>query len=97
MTNMACLIERESLEENSIINTERVTSLPFSAIMENFKMKLLNINDLSAFLNVKKSTIYDWTHRDVIPYVKLGSLLRFKFDEIESWLKKNSHHSQNRP
>ncbi len=33
VTNMACLIERESILIFSIINTERVTSLPFSVII----------------------------------------------------------------
>ena len=51
-------------------------------------MKLMDINQLAEMLNVKKKTIYDWVHKDLIPYVKLGRLLRFDPNDIEQWIKK---------
>jgi len=54
-------------------------------------MKLLDISQLSETINIKKKTIYDWTHKGLIPYVKLGRLLRFDLNDIERWIKRNSH------
>ena len=54
-------------------------------------MKLLDISQLSEIINIKKKTIYDWTHKGLIPYVKVGRLLRFDLNDIERWLKRNSH------
>ena len=50
-------------------------------------MKLLNIQQLSEAMNVKKKTIYDWTHKGHIPYIKMGRLLRFDSADIEKWVK----------
>ena len=53
-------------------------------------MKLLNVDQLSDILNVNKKTIYDWTHKGLIPYIKLGHLLRFDPEAIAKWVKGNS-------
>ena len=53
--------------------------------------KLLNIEGLSQLLNVKKSTIYDWVHKDLIPHYKLNRLVRFREEEIIEWLKTQRH------
>lgn len=50
-------------------------------------MKLMNITQLSEVINVKKKTIYDWTHKGLIPYIKIGRLVRFDINDIEKWLK----------
>lgn len=49
-------------------------------------MKLIDINQLSEIIAIKKKTIYDWTHKGLIPYKKLGRLLRFDLSTIERWL-----------
>ena len=54
-------------------------------------MKFLNVNELSNILNIKVKTIYDWTHKGLIPYIKLGHLVRFDPDVISKWIKCNSH------
>ena len=54
-------------------------------------MKLLDISQLSETINIKKKTIYDWTHKGLIPYVKVGRLLRFDLNDIERWLKSKKH------
>lgn len=48
--------------------------------------RLVTIDQLAAYLNVKKSWIYDRTYRDQIPVFRLGKLLRFDLDAIEAWL-----------
>jgi len=49
--------------------------------------KLLTIDDLARILNVKKSTIYQWVHMRLIPYIKVGRFVRFREKDIQRWLK----------
>lgn len=48
--------------------------------------KLLTAKQVSELLEVKTSTVYDWVYRKIIPYVKLGRLIRFKKPEIFHWV-----------
>ncbi|MGB3342171.1 MAG: helix-turn-helix domain-containing protein [bacterium] len=59
-------------------------------------MKLMTIEQLSELISVKKKTIYDWTHKGLIPYIKLGRLLRFDAGKIEKWIKNNEYTEINR-
>lgn len=43
--------------------------------------------DICTALGIKMSTLYSWTSQDLIPYVKVNGLLRFRADMIEPWLK----------
>ena len=52
--------------------------------------KLLTLQEVSVLLEVKPSTIYQWTHQGFIPHVKLGRLLRFKEADIVNWIEKRS-------
>ena len=46
----------------------------------------LDIAALAERLQIKRSTLYAWAEQGSIPHLKLGRLLRFDPDEIESWL-----------
>ena len=48
--------------------------------------KLLTIEQVADFLQVKQSTIYAWIHQQYIPYVKVGRLVRFQKSRVEKWL-----------
>ena len=50
-------------------------------------MKLIDVTQLAEMLGVKPKTIYDWSHKGLIPCVKLGRLLRFDPDDIERLVK----------
>jgi len=50
--------------------------------------KLLPPEQLSELLQVKLSTVYKWAHYKYVPVVKLGSLIRFKKNKIEYWVKR---------
>jgi excisionase family DNA binding protein len=52
--------------------------------------KLLDIDELSELINVKKSSIFDLVYRKKIPYVKVGNRLRFRIDLIEAWLQQKT-------
>jgi len=48
--------------------------------------KLLTARQVSDLLEVKVDTVYDWVSRGLIPYVKLGRLVRFKKQELFRWV-----------
>lgn len=56
--------------------------------------KLLNIDELSIYIGIKKSTIYQWVREGRIPVIKLGRL-RFSIERIEQWIKERSIEPRN--
>ena len=52
--------------------------------------RLRSIKDLCLLLGIPKKTVYKWTsdRHSGIPYYKVGRHLRFRFSEIDSWLRK---------
>lgn len=52
--------------------------------------KLLDVSDLANILKLKKPTIYKLISSRRIPFIKIGSRVFFKPDEIETWIKENS-------
>jgi len=56
---------------------------------ESGMVKVLSPKQVSSMLEVKISTIYQWTHQRFIPHIKIGRFVRFKEDEIEKWLAEN--------
>ncbi len=46
----------------------------------------LTVKELSEIFKFKKSTVYLWVERGVIPHYKIGRLVRFKSEEVEEWL-----------
>lgn len=50
--------------------------------------RLLTIDDLAEWLQVKPRTIYQWVHEGYIPVIKLGALVRFDRASILEWVKK---------
>jgi excisionase family DNA binding protein len=49
-------------------------------------MALLDIKDVSAWLNLKPSTLYLWVAMGKIPALKIHGVIRFRRDDIETWL-----------
>jgi len=49
--------------------------------------KLLAPEDICKALGIEKSTLYAWTSRGLIPFIKVNGLLRFKESELLRWLK----------
>jgi excisionase family DNA binding protein len=52
--------------------------------------KLLTIEELSSLLGVEVSTLYIWTHRKTIPFIKLGKFIRFEEAAIQTWLQQKT-------
>ena len=51
--------------------------------------RLLTAKQVSELIEVRPSTVYQWVHVGLIPYVKLGKCVRFKKDELFRWIDKN--------
>lgn len=58
--------------------------------------KLLGIEEIAGILGVEVSTVYNWTHRKAIPFIKIGKLVRFRRREIEIWLEEKCIHPKQR-
>ena len=50
-------------------------------------MKIVTIKEVSEFLNVKLSTVYQWAELGQIPCMKLNGCLRFDMEDIMNWIK----------
>jgi excisionase family DNA binding protein len=48
--------------------------------------ELLTPEDVCRLLKIKRSYLYDLTHRNRIPHLKLGRHLRFRRSDLEAWL-----------
>ncbi len=46
--------------------------------------KLLTPEEVCQRYSIKKNTLYQWTSKNIIPYLKRGGL-RFKENELEQW------------
>ncbi|MGL4982912.1 MAG: PTS sugar transporter subunit IIA [Treponemataceae bacterium] len=47
---------------------------------------ILTIEEVARYLRVSERTIYDWSQKGEIPAGKIGTIWRFKKDEIENWV-----------
>ena len=48
--------------------------------------EILTIDEASKFLNLAKQTIYGFTSKNLIPFIKRGKKLYFKKDDLDNWL-----------
>lgn len=49
----------------------------------------MTAKQVSELIEVKPSTVYQWVHLGLIPYVKLGKCVRFKKVDLFRWIDKN--------
>jgi excisionase family DNA binding protein len=47
--------------------------------------EFVNIDDVSKYLGIKRSTLYQKVERREIPFYRFGRLIRFKKADIELW------------
>ena len=47
---------------------------------------MLTIKELSAWLNIKSSTLYLWVSQNKIPCRRIHGLIRFEPEAIQAWL-----------
>lgn len=47
----------------------------------------LSVDELAAYLGIKRDTVYKWITRRSMPAHKVGRLWKFRREEIDSWVK----------
>jgi excisionase family DNA binding protein len=50
--------------------------------------RFIGIGECAEYLDVKRSTLYKWTHERKIPHLKFGKRVKFDLQELEGWIKK---------
>lgn len=53
--------------------------------------EILTLDELCAWLKLKKDYVYHLTCQQAIPHLKIGRQLRFRRSEIEDWLTTRAH------
>ncbi len=56
--------------------------------------KLLTVEEIAEYLQVKPSTIYQWTHQGFIPHVKLGNRVRFRLSMVDRWVERRENNGR---
>jgi excisionase family DNA binding protein len=51
--------------------------------------RLLTITDLCQRYIISKWTVYQWTAKGEIPFLRIGGQLRFRIKDLEGWEGKN--------
>lgn len=46
----------------------------------------LSVDDVAAYLGVRRETIYKWIERKQMPAKKVGRLWKFKKDQLDEWI-----------
>lgn len=47
----------------------------------------LSVDEIAGYLGIKRDTVYKWIERKRMPAHKVGSLWKFKRDEIDEWVR----------
>jgi excisionase family DNA binding protein len=47
----------------------------------------LSVEEIAGYLGIKRDTVYKWIERKNMPAHKVGSLWKFKRDEIDTWVR----------
>ncbi len=58
---------------------------------------MLTVKELSAWLNIKPSTLYLWVSENKIPCRRIHGLVRFEPEAIQTWLNSFSSSSPAKP
>lgn len=48
--------------------------------------QLMSVDQVAKYLQLNRSTVYDWAQKGKLPAIKLGQLWRFRRGEIDTWL-----------
>lgn len=51
------------------------------------KEKWSSLEEIAEYLGVSKDTIYRWIAKKQMPATKIGRRWKFKFSEIDEWIK----------
>jgi hypothetical protein len=54
---------------------------------------LLTVKETALLLNIQPQTLAVWRHRRrfILPWVKVGNSIKYKLDDIQKFIEKNTH------
>ena len=52
----------------------------------------LSVDDIGAYLGVKRDTVYKWISEKAMPAHKIGRLWKFKAVEVDDWVRQDKTH-----
>jgi excisionase family DNA binding protein len=47
----------------------------------------LSVDEIAAYLGIKRDTVYKWIDRKQMPAHKVGRLWKFKKEEVDRWVR----------
>jgi excisionase family DNA binding protein len=47
----------------------------------------LSVNEIAAYLGIKRETLYKWLAEKNMPAHKVGRLWKFRKDEVDEWVR----------
>jgi len=47
----------------------------------------LSVEEIAAYLGIKRDTVYKWIDRKNMPGHKVGSLWKFRKNEVDEWIR----------
>ena len=47
----------------------------------------LSVDEIAEYLGIKRDTVYKWIDRKRLPAHKVGSLWKFRKEEIDTWVR----------
>ena len=47
----------------------------------------ITVKEAAIFLNIKEKTIYSLVNQGLIPHYRIGKMVRFNKEELESWMR----------
>lgn len=47
----------------------------------------LSVEEIAGYLGIKRDTVYKWIERKQMPAHKIGSLWKFRKEEIDAWVR----------
>jgi excisionase family DNA binding protein len=50
----------------------------------------LSVEEIAVYLGIKRDTVYKWIERRSMPAHKVGSLWKFRKEEIDEWVRSGS-------
>ncbi len=56
-------------------------------MIEPLNDRWLSVEEMALYLGINKGTLYKWITRKSIPAHKVGSLWKFKKDEVDEWIR----------
>lgn len=56
------------------------------------RQPLMNTKQLAEYLGIKPGTIRIWTCKGKIPFIKVNGATRFRLENVDRWINRNTVH-----